>query len=160
MANTNGNGKFKKKWWLHPMDPENLVELNDRDRRNAKRYNHWLLIWGVTFFGTLIALKPLAGGVDATPIWRLLLAFSSIVPGVFLVRSFIRFFGETKDQLLKKVHYESLAVGFLFAFFLGICFALSAVIVGGSVKAGPVMFSGLLAGYFINLALMYRKYNA
>ena len=159
MASIDGGNKLKRKWWLHPMDPENLVELSDRDRRNAKSYNHWILVWGVMFFGAVVGLEPLPGGIDATPMWRILLAFSPIVPGIFLIRSFIRLFRETKDELIRKIHYEALAMGFLFAFILGMCFALSAVIVSESVKAGPTMFSGLLVGYFLGLTLKYRKHN-
>ena len=160
MSNRNNDGQFKRKWWLHPMDPENIAGLSDRDRRNAKRYNQWLFIWGVMFFGAIHALDPLPGGISATPVWRVLLAFSPIIPGIFLIRAFIRLFGETKEELIRKIHIESLAVGFLCAFVIGMCFALSAIIVGESVVAGPVMFVGLLAGYFVSLTLKYRKYNA
>jgi hypothetical protein len=111
------------------------------------------------FFGTVLCLEPLPGGIGSTPVWRLLLAFSPIVPGIFLIRAFIRLFGGMEDELIKRIHYEALAVGFLFAFFLGMCFGLSAVIVGGTVSAGPIMFMGLLLGYFISLALKYRKHN-
>jgi hypothetical protein len=42
-----GNGnKLKRKWWLHPMDPENLIELSDSSKRNSKNYNRWLFVWG------------------------------------------------------------------------------------------------------------------
>lgn len=159
MTNIDEDNKFKQKWWLHPMDPENLIELSDSDRRNAKSFNLWLLGWGIMFFGTILCMEPLPGGVEATPIWRMLIALSPLVPSIFLIRAFIRLFSEMKDELIKKVHYEALASGFLFAFFLGTCFGLSAIIIGASVKAGPFMFVGLLAGYFISLILKYRKYN-
>ena len=63
----NGN-KSKRKWWLHPMDLENLVELGDSDRRNAKSCNHWLFVWGVMFFGIVNGMEPLPGGIEATPV--------------------------------------------------------------------------------------------
>lgn len=141
------------------MDPENLVELTDSDRRKAKSYNHWLLIWAVMFFGVAVGMEPLPGGIETTPVWRLLLAFSPVIPGILMVRAFIRFFSNTTDELIRKIHFEALAIGFLFAFSLGMCFELSAVIVGGSVRAGPIIFSGLLIGYVISLTLQYRKHS-
>ncbi|HSR87901.1 MAG TPA: hypothetical protein VLL07_03015, partial [Pontiella sp.] len=104
-------------------------------------------------------LAPLPGGMEETPVWRLLLALSPLVPAVFLIRAFIRLFREMKDELIRRTYYEALAGGFLSAFFLGMCFELSAVIVGASVMAGPIMFAGLLAGYFISLVAAHRKYN-
>ena len=111
------------------------------------------------FFNIVLGMEPLPGGIDATPVWRLLLVFSPIIASIFLVRAFVRLIRELKDELIKKMHFEALAVGFLIAFFLGMCFDLSAVIIGGSLKAGPLMFAGLIGGYFVALILSYRKYN-
>jgi hypothetical protein len=159
MTNTEVGSKFKRKWWANPWDPEHMAELCAKDRRNAKSFNHWIVIWMVMYLGATLGMEPLPEGIAATPIWRLLLAFSPIVSGALLVRAFIRLFSEMKDELLKKVHYEALAGGFLCAFFIGMCFGLSAVIIGASVIAGPVTFFGMLSGYFISLSLLTRKYN-
>lgn len=159
MTSEDGSDKYIRKWWITPIDPESIVELSDADRRNGKRFNRWFLLWGLTFFGAVLGLEPLPGGVENTPWWRLLLALSPIITGVFLVRAFIRLFSGIKDELIKKIYYEALAGGFLLAFFLGMGFSLSATIVGKSAIAGPFIFSGLMVGYFISLALACRKYN-
>lgn len=159
MTSIDNSNKFKSKWWLHPMDPENLVELSDSDKKNAKNYNRWLLIWGVMFFCVVNIMEPLPGGIEVTPVWRWLLAFSPLVSGIFFVRAFVRFFTEVKDDLIRNIHYKALAIGFVSAFFIGMCFALSAVIFGSMVFSGPLMFTGLIAGYFISLTLSYRKHN-
>ncbi|MDN4503961.1 hypothetical protein QX776_16230 [Alteromonadaceae bacterium BrNp21-10] len=160
MANLEEDNKFKQKWWLHSMDPENLAELSDSDRRNAKSFNGWLFIWGIVFFGVVIFMEPLSGGIETTPVWRFLLASSPLALGIFLVHAFIRMIRGFHDELLIKIYYEALATGFLFAFFIGMCFSLSAPIIGASLKAGPFMLCGLIAGYYAGLTLKYRKYNA
>lgn len=159
MKEIDDNNNFKKKWWLHPLDPENIAELKPRDRQNAKSFNHWILVWAIMFFGIINVMEPLSGGIEATPAWRILLAFSPLISGIFLIRAFFRFLSETKDELIREIHYQALAVGFLLAFIIGMSFALTAVIIGASVNAGPLMFSGLLVGYFLSLGLQYRKYN-
>ncbi|MBX2859049.1 MAG: hypothetical protein KTR17_10330 [Cellvibrionaceae bacterium] len=159
MASVDDSDKYKRKWWANPIDPEHIVELSDDDRRNGKHFNHWFLLWGLTFFGAVLGLEPLPGGIENTPWWRLLFALLPIVTGVFLVRAFIYLFSGIKDELIKKIYYEALAGGFLLAFFLGMGFCLSATIVGKSAIAGPFMFSGLIVGYFIFFVLACRKYN-
>lgn len=142
------------------MDPENLMELSDEDRRNAKRFNHWMLIWGIMFFGVIHGMEPVQGGMQATPVWKWGLIFSPLIAGIFLVRAFKRLFGDTQDELIRHIHFGGLAVGFLFAFFIGMFFSLSALMVGASLKAAPLMFAGLLAGYFLTIVVQYRKYHA
>lgn len=159
MKNIDDDDRVKRKWWSNPMAPYDLPELRDSDRQRAKSFNHWLLVWGVMLFGVFLGMKPLPGGLEATPAWRFLLVFSPIVATIFLIRAFLRFFHETKDELIRKIHYDSLAIGFAVAFFLGICFGLSAVIVGPSAIAGPFTWGAMFLAYIISYSRMYSNHD-
>lgn len=160
MASVTSSDRSVKKWWLHPMDPENVAELSDSDRRNAKAYNHWLLVWIVLFAVVAIGTKPIPGGLAAASPWRVLLAFTPLVAGVLLVRAFVRLFGGTTDPLIRQIHFSALAVGFLFAFLAGVYFAALSSLVGPWDRSGPVMFACLLSGYLGSLVLSYRRHDA
>lgn len=160
MTNQESIKKTKPKWWLHPMDPENLVELSERDKRHAKNFNHWLLVWGILFFGVVNTMQPISNEVGSIPYWRWLLILAPMTAGVFLVRSFKKLFWEMNDELMRQIHLNALAIGFLSAFFLGMGLILWATVIGTSIHSGPIIFTGLLAGYFFSLLPMYRKYHA
>ena len=148
--------KFNHRWWLNPMDSK---QLTNRDRQNVKSFNHWILIWGVAFFGVIWFIKPIRGNLDATPIWYFLIAFSPIVATLFLIRAFVRFYRQTNDEYIQKLNVESLAIGFAVAFFMGICFeVLEAVFVPTEIPVGLVNV-GLVLGYFISYVVLCRKNN-
>jgi hypothetical protein len=146
-----------KTWWKYEIAPESLEELSDSDRRNAKSLNHWILVWGIVFFGIVLGTEPLLGNIEVALVWRLLPACSAILMTIFLIRAYIIFYRETKDELLRKIHYMSLAVGFGAAFFLGACFGVLATIFGNLEIARPLTFAGMLIAYFTSHALFIHR---
>lgn len=154
MNNVDDDEKFNRKWWLNPMDSK---QLSDGDRRNAKLINLWIVIAALLYAGVVKIVKLFEGGVDEWPIWFWLFMFSPIVATIFLIHALYRFCRDTKDELLKRVTYESLSIGFAVAFFIHICSFVAKVVVGPFELHGILTFWGLVLGYFIGFVLLCRK---
>ena len=161
MDNLNESQKFRQKSWLHPMDPENLPELSKKDRKNAKSLNHLMLIWMILFFtSTTSLIEPLNVALEKFQFIHIGLSALTLITGLFVVKAFMRFVKEVKDELIKKIYLSALATGFVLAFIVGLFFSVSTSFMEQSQLAGPLSFASLIIGYFIGLALSFNKYNA
>jgi hypothetical protein len=109
------------------------------------------------FFAAAPAHALLFGDADAARSWRLLPAILAAATTVFLIRAYVRFYIATKDELTRKVHYESLAVGFGAAFFLGVGFAVLKPITGSLEIAAPMTWVVMLLSYFVSYYLLLNK---
>lgn len=156
MTETQGDNGSDR-WWRYGIAPECLKELSESDRRNAKSLNHWFLLWVLAFCTAAPAHVILFGDSDTAGSWRLLPAIIAAATTVFLVRAYVRFYIATKDELLRKVHYESLAIGFGAAFFLGVGFAVLKPITGSLDIAAPMTLVGMLLSYFVSYYLLLNK---
>lgn len=83
-------------------------QMTQRDRRNARRANYWLFGWMLSFVGIIFAIRS-----EVLPEWWLtwLAIAASTVLGFVAIMAFVRFLREA-DELLRKIQFEALALGF------------------------------------------------
>lgn len=83
-------------------------QMTQRDRRNARRANYWLFGWMLSFVGIIFAIRS-----EVLPEgWLTWLAIAaSTVLGFVAIMAFVRFLREA-DELLRKIQFEALALGF------------------------------------------------
>lgn len=84
-------------------------DLSERDRRNLRRYNAWVLTFGFLFVAS-VALLARSGVVEGT-VMRWIVALVPDVVGVMAVRAYVRFLRDA-DELVRKIHLEATALGF------------------------------------------------
>lgn len=93
--------KPSKRWWCSAL-------MTERDRRNNRRFNVWLILWALTYAGGLVGLKLGWFGGGATP-W--IAAIAPDILGVIAAVKYVQFLHDA-DELLRKVQVEGLAIGF------------------------------------------------
>jgi len=83
-------------------------DLSERDRRNLRSFNFWIITWSFTVACGMVLLKHDLIGNTAV---RWTLALVPDVLGVVAVLSYMRFLRHA-DELVRKVHLEAIALGF------------------------------------------------
>ena len=154
MKDLKSDDNFNRKWWLNPMESE---QLSEGDKRNTKRFKLWILVWGVLFFSVGKFGGTFAGGVDEMPIWFWPVLVSPVIAAIFLILALARFCRETTDELLRRITYESLSIGFAVGFFVFVCIGVAKTVVGPFALEGYLTFLGLVLGYFISYVILCRK---
>lgn len=84
------------------------ADLDERDRRNLRSFNRWIIAWTFTVgCGMVLLSKDL---ISSTALrWAL-----AVVPdflGIVAVGTYVRFLRHA-DELVRKVHLEAIALGF------------------------------------------------
>jgi hypothetical protein len=85
------------------------AELTERDRKNLRSFNFWLLAWCFTMAFSLVLLSK--DGLIEGPAIRWAMALVPDVLGVFAVATYVRFIRHA-DELVRKIHLEAIALGF------------------------------------------------
>lgn len=90
-------------------------EMTPTDIRNLSRFNAWALIWALVFVGTVFALKS-SWALDL-PSVRIAIACAPIIVAIRALLAYRTFLG-VADELLRKIHLESIGLGFAVGFIL------------------------------------------
>jgi hypothetical protein len=124
-----------------------------RDLKNARRANLVMLLWALTLLPALYLLKEEL--VPAGPLVWVAIAVPTLL-SVAAVVTYIRFLRHA-DELLRKIQYEALGLGFGAGFVAA--FALELLEEGGigTYDAGDPMFAMILF-YCIGILVGTRRY--
>ncbi len=129
--------------------------LSERDRRNLRRYNAWVIAFTLAFV-TSVALLTKTSLAEATAAgW--VVALVPDVLGVMAVRAYVRFLREA-DELVRKIHLEATALGFG----IGVVFTLGyslAELAGAPTIDLPVPVAVMLAMAGVGQWLGMRRYR-
>lgn len=127
--------------------------LTERDRRNSRRVNYWLLVWAVSFVAVTFGLSRdlLPGG----PLTYLAIAGTSVL-GLIGVLAYIRFIREA-DELKRKIQLEALALGFGGGFLATFTLSLIERASGAQMDLGDP-FLAMVAFYVVGVVLGARRY--
>jgi hypothetical protein len=85
-------------------------DLTAIDRRNLWRFQGWAAAWAVVFTASALLIRRWPQLVPGLPV-RVALIALTIALGVAMVLAFIRFLRDA-DELVRKIHLESLAIAF------------------------------------------------
>jgi len=83
-------------------------DLSDRDRRNLRSFNRWIIFWSFTVgCGMVLLNKELISNVSL----RWIIAVVPDLLGVVALATYVRFIRHA-DELVRKIHLEAIALGF------------------------------------------------
>lgn len=128
-------------------------DMTQRDRANARRANYWLFGWMVTFVGIIFAIKN-----EVLPEgWLTWLAIAaSTVLGFVAIMAFVRFLREA-DELLRKIQFEALALGFGAAMIANFTLSLVERVTERPFEIGDV-FLVMMIFYVVGIVTGTRRY--
>jgi len=129
--------------------------LSERDRRNLRRYNAWVVAFALAFVTAVALLTKPSLGEAAAGAW--IVALVPDVLGVMAVRAYVRFLREA-DELVRKIHLEATALGFG----TGVVFILGyslAELAGAPALDMPIPAAVMLAMAGIGQWLGMRRYR-
>ena len=88
-----------------------MNQSTSKDEPASKTYNREYLTAMITYAVMLIVSALLIKHVSSAPGWSILLALVPLIPLLFALRAFLRFF-QRIDELQKRIQLEALALSF------------------------------------------------
>lgn len=128
--------------------------MTQRDIRNARTTNVWVLVWAVCFVGLSFAVRggQLAPGLLA---WAAVAACTLL--GLVVVWYYMRFLREA-DELLRKIQLEALAIGFGAGFIGTFSLSLLEHLHGWVFDIGDILLL-MVAFYVLGIISGMRRYT-
>ena len=111
--------------------------LCERDKKNARIFFRWTLVWGVTFVIAHLFLGPGGKGIAEISDWYYSIVVFPLAACLFMIRAFLSFL-ELADELIRLILLRAAACGFGSVFVLGIVFSRSAQIFGDWEDSGEI----------------------
>jgi hypothetical protein len=123
------------------------------DRTNQYRFLAWTAVWGIAFVSATWALSR---GLVPAGVAAWFVALTPLLPAVMALSAYLRFL-RMADELLRKIQFEGLAIGFGCGVIAGVGYPLLER-AGAPESPGLVMLVMML-GWAVGQLLGLRRYR-